>query len=278
MPPPTIYPGQAIPIPSQQPHSSPNAPHGHLGSSPGYGSSISPQQIMPTTDSPYSVYPQSYPSAGSYFPEGYYLGNIDPYLVHDPSVPRHPAAFGSSSPHEEMANFFQYGPPPVTAAPVSTQLPEVEREGKSTIKGVHTPRPPNAWILYRSDKLKAIAAGSEVPGLDDVMAELGVSSSDSCDEQGQQADDGLPSKPKAKKKKVKKGAKEPTEGMLSLGKGKTGRGLPQADISKMISMLWKRESVAVRGEYERQSEMKKAEVSCGSGCFKMSRTHRRLTY
>jgi hypothetical protein len=63
------------------------------------------------------------------------------------------------------------------------------------------------------------------------------------------------------KRKGKKGAKEPTEGLLALGKGKTGRGLPQAHISKMISELWKRESATVRAEYERRSEVKKLEVS-----------------
>ena len=131
------------------------------------------------------------------------------------------------------------------------------------------PRPPNAWILYRSDRLKAISAGRKIKGLDDVMKEAGVSSS-SGEESSAEA--GLTSttsvtdddKDKGKpiiKRKGKKGAKEPTEGLLALGKGKTGRGLPQAHISKMISELWKRESAAVRAEYEKRSEVKKLQVS-----------------
>lgn len=139
------------------------------------------------------------------------------------------------------------------------------------------PRPPNAWILYRSDQLKAISAGRKVKGLDDVMRESGVSSS-SGEESSTEA--GLTSATSVSatgtgtgtgtdeehekpivRRKAKKGAKEPTEGLLALGKGKTGRGLPQAHISKMISELWKRESPAVRGEYERQSELKKLAVS-----------------
>jgi len=132
------------------------------------------------------------------------------------------------------------------------------------------PRPPNAWILYRSDQLKAISAGRKVKGLDDVMRESGLSSSSG---EESSAETGLTSatsvsatgtgtdeeKPTVKRK-GKKGAKEPTEGLLKLGKGKTGRGLPQAHISKMISELWKRETPTVRGEYERRSELKKLEV------------------
>jgi len=132
------------------------------------------------------------------------------------------------------------------------------------------PRPPNAWILYRSDQLKAISAGRKVKGLDDVMRESGLSSSSG---EESSAETGLTSATSASatgtgtdeekptvKRKGKKGAKEPTEGLLKLGKGKTGRGLPQAHISKMISELWKRETPTVRGEYERRSELKKLEV------------------
>ena len=129
-----------------------------------------------------------------------------------------------------------------------------------------TPRPPNAWILYRSDKLKAIAAGDTIKGLEAVMTELypSGSSAGTSNESGDAEESNTGSEIKRKKPrkpKAKKGAKEPTEGLLSLGRGKTGRGLPQADISKMISMLWKQESPEVRTQYERMSEMKKQEVS-----------------
>lgn len=62
------------------------------------------------------------------------------------------------------------------------------------------PRPPNAWILYRSDKLKEIPAPA---------------------------------------------AGEPRR--------------PQAEISRMVSDMWKNESPEVRAYYEQQSEIKKAE-------------------
>jgi hypothetical protein len=112
--------------------------------------------------------------------------------------------------------------------------------------------------LYRSDQLKAIGSGQLIPGLEAVQAEIAASSSASASS-GPEKEDKIG--PVKKKKKAKKGAKEPTEGMLALGRGKTGRGIPQADISKMISMLWKRESPVVRAEYERRSEEKKQEVS-----------------
>jgi len=71
---------------------------------------------------------------------------------------------------------------------------------KSRPKDVQPPRPPNAWILYRSDKLKSLPP--EQPG-----------------EQRR----------------------------------------AQADVSKLISELWKRESEAVKLEYERLADAKKAE-------------------
>ncbi|KZV69342.1 high mobility group box, partial [Peniophora sp. CONT] len=62
------------------------------------------------------------------------------------------------------------------------------------------PRPPNAWIIYRSDKLK----------------ELG--------------------KPKSGQPKV-----------------------PQAEISKSISLMWRNETEDVKKKYERMAEYAKAE-------------------
>lgn len=160
---------------------------------------------------------------------------------------------------------------------------------KKASKTAQPPRPPNAWILYRSDKLKAIADGETVPGLDAIKAEITGGSSSGSGSSGEDSsglgkgkgkstdetpaasdqqtfDAGsmpppLPPLPPAKAKKPKRGSKEPTEGYLSLGRGKTGRGLPQADISKMISTLWKRETEAVRTKYENMAEQKKQEVN-----------------
>lgn len=158
---------------------------------------------------------------------------------------------------------------------------------KIEIMPIKAPRPANAWILYRSDRLKDISAGRKIKGLDEVMKESGYSASSASASSGDESGMDLArstsrdtpatstsateeeqvTKPAAaplpKMKKGKKGAKEPTEGLLSLGRGKTGRGLPQAHISKMISILWKRESADVRGKYEQLSEQRKQEVSLG---------------
>lgn len=191
----------------------------------------------------------------------------------------------------------QYPVTPIT--PASTSRSPTKTLSGSASK-THTPRPPNAWILYRSDMLKAIAAGETLPGLNEVMAEAGRVSSSGPGSSNEESSaeirssttpvkkgkgkgkgkfsrdkevedqavlgetdggDGLSTPANLKTKKGKKGAREPTEGLLSLGRGKTGRGLPQADISKMISMLWKRESQEVRSKYEKMSEQKKNEVS-----------------
>ncbi|OAX39957.1 hypothetical protein K503DRAFT_799226 [Rhizopogon vinicolor AM-OR11-026] len=71
---------------------------------------------------------------------------------------------------------------------------------KTRPKDVQPPRPPNAWILYRSDKLKSLP----------------------------------PEQPGAQRR-------------------------AQADVSKLISEMWRSESEAVKLEYERLADAKKAE-------------------
>ncbi|ORX37385.1 hypothetical protein BD324DRAFT_650981 [Kockovaella imperatae] len=122
------------------------------------------------------------------------------------------------------------------------------------------PRPANAWILYRSEKLKAIERGDNIPGLDEIMAGLDLPSSASpSNESADGASSVVTSKSKKRNRPPKKGTRPPTEGLLSLGRGKLGRGLPQANISKMISALWKGESSAVRQRYENMANAKKRE-------------------
>ena len=258
-------------------HSSPNLmPPPHNMSPRHPFPSSSPSMSMPPSSSPMyspSVYSQSLspPQHFAYYPQSF---PSNPYVQYQAPTPLSPPWQNMD---EENASgldidtdmFFD-------ADATDTEVKSVSASpSKKAARPAHTPRPPNAWILYRSDKLRAIGAGEQLPGLEAIMAETGVSaSSTEASEESSLEDKGkgkekevisesgsmLPP-PVPKKKKAKKGAKEPTEGLLSLGRGKTGRGLPQADISKMISMLWKRESPEVRGEYERLSEMKKLEVS-----------------
>jgi len=142
--------------------------------------------------------------------------------------------------------------------------------------------------------LKAIAAGEHLPYQDALLIEAGISSGSASMSTSSGDDNPMKKKGKGKSKgksnasldtpqtsvistpvdefppedrrqpikmkKGKKGVPDPTEGYLSLGKGKTGRGLPQADISKMISIAWKRETPEVRKKYEQMSEKRKQEV------------------
>lgn len=126
---------------------------------------------------------------------------------------------------------------------------------------VTVPRPPNAWILYRSDMLKRISEGEKVPGIDKAREELDLSLShgDSLGDEGSE-NRAMPPPP-VKKIKVRKGAKMPTEDYIALGPGKGGKGLPQSDISKVISHLWKNEVSEIRTVYENRANAKKLEVS-----------------
>ncbi|KAH7926503.1 hypothetical protein BV22DRAFT_1128094 [Leucogyrophana mollusca] len=76
----------------------------------------------------------------------------------------------------------------------------IRSAASSSTRAVQPPRPPNAWILYRSDKLKSLPP------------------------------------------------KDPN-----------GPARAQAEVSRLISDMWKRESEAVRLEYERRAEARKAE-------------------
>lgn len=160
-------------------------------------------------------------------------------------------------------------------------------DAPSSNKKLKVPRPPNAWILYRSEMLREIGKGRYPDGFDEAIAESGVGTgtghsssgedaatkgkpltpptsassdapaADAAEEKGE-----MPPPPTPQKmKKGKKGSKDPTPGLLSLGSGKTGRGIPQADISKLISIMWKREKAEVRAVYEGKAEARKAEVS-----------------
>ncbi|KAL7419249.1 hypothetical protein Q5752_006086 [Cryptotrichosporon argae] len=257
-------------------------------------STLSPASLSPGPSTHFGSYPGSLPTQSAFLSAGP-LSYPTLFTTSVLSGPRDDKAetsndleldmgfdrdFDPLESHETLLSLEDVQPstPAPARAPSLTASPSSKRP-------VQPPRPPNAWILYRSDKLKAIAAGEQLPNLDSLLAESGVSggsvSASSGEESGTDArplTDGAgnvsstapssqvpsPDAPGAgatpkKKKKAKKGAKEPTEGMLALGKGKSGRGLPQTDISKMISMLWKREAPEVRAKYDRLSELRKLE-------------------
>ncbi|KAJ9107554.1 hypothetical protein QFC21_001013 [Naganishia friedmannii] len=129
------------------------------------------------------------------------------------------------------------------------------------------PRPQNAWILYRSDRLRAIAAGETIPGLLAVLEEHSLVRAPDVSEHKVQKGKDFPSSPESNRFQVFKDAEPSTsvpnsenpEGNVEDTSTKYRRALLQADISKVISMMWKRESRAVKSKYESMAEAKKLE-------------------
>ncbi len=137
----------------------------------------------------------------------------------------------------------------------------------------HISRPPNAWILYRSDKLRSIAAGERIPsdvraqaveesgGDTDVSTEPGANEGESSAAPRTIEDGGT----KKRKKKKPAAATVAFHAALEADAAKVsregGKGMPQADISKLISLMWKSESKTVKAQYEKLATTKKAEVS-----------------
>jgi hypothetical protein len=263
-------------------------PPSSYSSSQGYftGASVSPHMssLLRPHDTPYmgqyagspshfAAYPQPYPM----YPQ-YSGGAPISYTLSQQSADASQSGMYTDTEAEEEFTFpgdFEYDSRIHHTPPLP--LSKLASPSKSPLKA-QPPRPPNAWILYRSDRLKDISAGRVVKGLDAVMRDSGFSGSSASS--GEESASGMAldgtkgtpatsvsggtddDKPKpVVRRKGKKGAKEPTEGLLRMGTGKTGRGLPQAHISKMISELWKREEPEIRREYEMRSEKKKNEAS-----------------
>ncbi|WVQ82751.1 hypothetical protein IAT38_004883 [Cryptococcus sp. DSM 104549] len=144
-----------------------------------------------------------------------------------------------------------------SAAASTTSKPSKAKAAAAKPERDTIPRPPNAWIIYRSHVLGALGKGEHVPGLDKAMAEVGYRNPAGKGRAGapSSSDESMP----PPKPRIKRGVAPPTEEFLALGQGKTGKGLPQADISKVISYLWKHETADRRRMYETQAELKKAE-------------------
>ena len=245
MPPPPAP--QHFPPGPPPPHTYPqmNA-HSHYPSpsfSGGSSDSISPDM----SQQQFGFYPGSYP--------------INPYYEPPPPQQYEYSDWTVGDDQQSMMDMTVTERPSDMESDMFSMSQTTSRATMGTTASSKTPRPPNAWILYRSDKLKAIAAGELIPGLEHVMSEVNPSGSSASPSTEDGGDDSKSSRSgKTRHRPPKKGTKPPTEGLLSLGRGKLGRGLPQADISKMISMLWKRESPIVRDHYETLALIKKREV------------------
>jgi hypothetical protein len=162
-----------------------------------------------------------------------------------------PSSSGGSpaSPQHPQQNAAPQRPQPPAQPQAAAQVQQPAAPSSSAAakeEPKKAPRPPNAWILYRSEMLGQIRDnnGEMPPALAEAMRTLGCG-----DDTG-----GSGSDAEAKKK-----GKKATKSVMA--SGKAGRGLPQAHISQIISLLWKKESEEVRRRYEQLAEVKKLEVS-----------------
>ncbi|KAI5454472.1 hypothetical protein NCC49_003372 [Naganishia albida] len=169
--------------------------------------------------------------------------------------------------------FEQEVPAETTAEEEDTQQDEtVKEESKPVLppppRVDQPPRPPNAWILYRSERLRAIAAGEPIPGILAVLEAQSLVRALDVSEQRNYGSKESSSSPDPNRFQLFKDA-EPTtlptekneiaEDAVLDGGSKYRRALLQADISKVISMLWKREGKEVKAKYEAMAEAKKQE-------------------
>ncbi|KAJ9100027.1 hypothetical protein QFC19_005845 [Naganishia cerealis] len=164
--------------------------------------------------------------------------------------------------------------PPPAMVEVENEPPTVPEESVKPVlpplpKRVdQPPRPQNAWILYRSDRLRAIAAGEHIPGLLAVLEEHSLVRAPELNEQKPPNGKESPSSAEGGRFQLFKDA-EPSppvttsdqlEDNAEESRNKYRRALLQADISKVISMMWRRECQDVKSKYESMAEAKKLEV------------------
>ncbi|WWC86437.1 uncharacterized protein L201_001314 [Kwoniella dendrophila CBS 6074] len=222
----------------------------------------------------FASYPQSYPASSStYFPQQEQQNLIPPPPASIPNSPPWQTTDTEANASGLDVDIDLEGLTDDNTDIKTSYSTTTPSKSKLTSTKDAIPRPPNAWILYRSDILKDLASGNDIPGLDAVLTKMGYNTtSASSDESQTESSSNNKGKSKAttdsemmpppgglKKKSTKKGSKAPTEEFLSLGKGKTGKGLPQAHISKLISTLWKNETEERKAQYEQRADLKKME-------------------
>lgn len=209
------------------------------------------------------VAPSYSPHVHSCSSTGDHYENAQDYFGPAASATSSTAAGPSSQPKDERGPIQQwdaYNPLP-TVPGEDWQQPQTAAEPTRPTQDADAPydlarkkdgkiaRPPNAWILYRSEMLKHLSDGKPVEGLEAALEEL----------------NNPPEEPKDGKKSKKSNKKAPAKGSQELigqlGGGKGGRGLPQAEISRVISVLWKREDPERRRHYENLAAQAKEEVS-----------------
>lgn len=226
---------------------------------------------IPTFNCPPTPYTGSQLPPGIPLPGDYDVGFAN--YMYFPPPPLHPASiYQTSNPGEE---FVALPDPPETK-------PATEADSDDPQGPVR--RPENQWILYRTAKFAEIKSGADVPFLQEAKEQLAKDmalqeekdrrkaeltlkrAKEEAEAQGkpwapEESTDSKPSgRVKAKPKQSKKRNQTPVApALLEIGTGKTGRGPPQSDLSKLVGIMWKLEPPEVREIWKQKSlEQKEA--------------------
>lgn len=175
-----------------------------------------------------------------------------------------------TSPEEVLSEDSPMTPPESSATVLASDLSKYRKGYK-----LGPPRPPNAWILYRSEKLKAIAAGERFENLEAILAEQRTGSDEASTEGSRAPRRGSKQKTQSKataKGKKKKQTMDPdteqeeeddidADSKADAPTASSSKTVPQAEISKVISLMWKREKKEEKARFEKMAHAKKLEVS-----------------
>jgi len=188
-----------------------------------------------------STYTGDYPSVNPLAPPFAYLGP-QPKLTSP--VASGPSSSTSRSPDHSFRD--RYDSPEQDLDDEDDEADESTRHTTPPPIEKKISRPPNAWILYRSDRIREY---NEIGTIKSACA----------------SDEAESSKAKSAKagKKVDK-TKKP------------GKGYTQAEISRLIAEEWRNEPKDVKARYDRLAEIRKMEVSLGRSIMSCSETEQQV--
>lgn len=279
--PPTISHSEVVYYPPQQPleqDSQPLQPWITDGrfqpmNDPSYATTIDPAQVYASRAPPHFATSDSMSSTVPLMSDKEAQGTLESPFTSKVLTRRYDADYSALD---------LLAPPDVLSFPLDHRLPTTDKvtqedsePPEEAIKPVllppprnQPPRPQNAWILYRSDRLRAIAAGEPIPGLLAVLEEHSLVRAPDVSDLKVQNDKVAPNSPEGNRFQLFKDAELSTSLATSENQDdntddtrtKYRRALLQAHISKVISMMWKRESPEVKSKYETMAEAKKLEV------------------
>jgi hypothetical protein len=178
-----------------------------------------------------------------------------------------------TSPEEVLSEDSPMTPPETSAPHLASDLSKYRKGYK-----LGPPRPPNAWILYRSEKLKAIAAGERFENLEAILAEQrtdgeepeGSRAPRRGSKQKSKSQSGAAAKGKKKKQTMDTDTEQEEDNdndaasKVDAPPTSSSKTVPQAEISKVISLMWKREKKEEKARFEKMAHAKKLEVSPSS--------------